>query len=440
MEAPRRGSESPAAAPAAATRRRETPLVERQALSGMVEQAQQLSALVELMAEEVKRADDRDLLNSFGDGEDPLAKDYQQMPAHMNPRVRQLVDDIKGAGRFPARSLRPCAASAASSPSRAGRSGTAGPLKGPMLFGKAPRQHFQWEPRAPHPGGGGGSPRPLSSKGAAHCVPLRLADSLASLPPLARTHSRWRGASASPPLRQSSKAPGRRPEAGSDLPEGQAPSEAPPPRPAAATVPPWRRPAAEGAPPRPPDEKAAGGAPAGGDSSFRRWLLEVDPRGSLERYLVFLEGRYDDLAQLIDVYFPGKPGEKVLNHQLFSDMGVVDSTHVALFEVWFARKNIEVPAPAVEAGDVKSRLPLGKAVGQIPGRHLFADGAGDGLLGWQRGVVLDHEELQGPAAGRRPRPRRPAPPRRPRRRAAAGGGRRAGGRGALCGQRRRGGQ
>jgi len=89
-----------------------------------------------------------------------------------------------------------------------------------------------------------------------------------------------------------------------------------------------------GSPPAAPVAAAPASAPAppeAGPGQFAAWLAEADPSGGLRRYLRDIEDNYDDVNQVEELYVISEGGEKKVDPQLFSDLGIEDEGHRALF-------------------------------------------------------------------------------------------------------------
>lgn len=86
----------------------------------------------------------------------------------------------------------------------------------------------------------------------------------------------------------------------------------------------------------PPAAPVALAGSKGGPATIAEWLREVDPSGSVEALVAEFEDNYDDVDQIRDLYHVEKNGAKVLDEQLFEDMGIKDSALKARFRSWFS--------------------------------------------------------------------------------------------------------
>merc|ERR1712117_871726 len=70
--------------------------------------------------------------------------------------------------------------------------------------------------------------------------------------------------------------------------------------------------------------------------SFRDWLLRIEPRGSLLRYVGALEERYDSVAQIVKTYVTSARNGKILDPLFFEDMPISKiEGHQEIFQQWF---------------------------------------------------------------------------------------------------------
>mmetsp|Transcript_16131 Transcript_16131/g.48629 ORF Transcript_16131/g.48629 Transcript_16131/m.48629 type:complete len:246 (+) Transcript_16131:33-770(+) len=88
--------------------------------------------------------------------------------------------------------------------------------------------------------------------------------------------------------------------------------------------------------------------------ALERWLLEIDPEGRLACYLGIIQENFDALHQITDTYVSIKrprsrrhrdqggevqhSADKMLDRQLFDDLGIEDREHQDLIRAWFDAK------------------------------------------------------------------------------------------------------